>query len=1374
MRSTRLWQLRVSLRVLEDGHGTQVENLGRRWAELDAARSGTVTGLATELLKKTISSLQECAPALTSSGVPSPKPAAPSLADFPPFLSSKESAQRIWRSLRRQRVQWQDALALLPWQLLTLTPAQQQFLRSRVARSPERVIRLVLAAWDLHEDAALVQQYRSLRRAAYMVEYARLVSAALRERPALPNGLLPVPYSVMQHGYALGRRSPQDAKIALELSKHMTLLGREALPRRAEESLVLSHVTLEGLVGEWQAALSIVLHSRAVRPSAREGMERYVRSLTMRQITPPIVSPVQLEQSHRSSASLHGNAEAGFRNDSISTARLGSQNSRHPEDTSIDWVKGLRAFITKEPHAQTYPDARKVLDSLPPEVKEDRMYLLLASTVLQCCVRRMFAGTLTRRVVSCINKADWVMALALTCAAQYYDVAAPLIPCAAKTSSDAPPRALDLPSDLRAYVTAAQRLKQERLPIGAAPSSLSATSATALAYPEALAHALAATSPATWRTLLLSCPHTTLPTRLRYFLLAACDEAGDSTVLERPSEGLHTRSEIECCTFQSRTASRLVCAAAERRNQQYFFKVIPASVRAHHFERSPLTNAPTLNFRSDSQRLDVSAAAAADDTQSVAHDFSHTANSRPTGSILGGGSRTLLSARLQSWRHQVATTPEECARLLSDVSLYLRETHTIEGVAVPANQKPRLTEEFFLKCIAALTASGVVQLSSSERFHWPLAVFKAARLLRVSIDASLVALTTRTIPSMFVDQTSLALPPILNAYTLVGDWKAGLQLCTRLLRKHRSGELRIDSDTPRVGTPQTHKFTAPPPTLLEAMAQVGYASPAAAAVRHWNALESVILSTDASPQSERSCSLALLLLELHQFHDDRQLCDEVRHACKRESLGGAQQKLSCTSRSRMLLGAAFCLLSSEAALRRVLRAAGKEKARAPDVDAHGLQRLLRVLGAPDAALILAAEAREGRCAQEHWLCKEMSRSDTTADVIGDLARLRPFSATLSALRFYKLAAAAHDLVGCLKALVRLVERASDCAYPDVLLLALLRLLRSILSHGGLLSESVVRRALGESEAPAVLPHPVALTLAYMLFNRMQEMERLSLPLKDARRALRRAFEADLSEGATVAGSSGADRTGKPPAPPCAVWTVLGLLHSTTSSVLQVPVPASFTSDLLSRVMETSGSADWVAALLFFRNLRHPTMQERMLLVCALRHCGVAATSILLSQHRFLRDCPEQVVIWANEAGGHSKWVQSLALLESVQESVRSETAAEAKQDSTKSSDSVNTPEALLSPVVVTIIHGWNADERLRCGELLRRQGFIVMRSTTNGKSLHDARVSDMANARVQQQTEAILQLLKENPASAVSSINGSPPALDTAHAGLMAARQSRQ
>ncbi|KAG5468416.1 hypothetical protein LSCM1_02396 [Leishmania martiniquensis] len=1360
MRSSRLGRLRVSLVSRDGSHFIQAETLHRRWAEVDAARSATLTGPATELLRETIAALQASAPTPTLPSIASSDLGSSPLSAPPPLLHSRESAELIWRSVRRQQVQWQEALALLPWQLLAMTPAQQQFLSSHVLRAPWRVASLALAAWDVHEDAALVQQYRSLKSATYMVEYARLVAAALRERPLLPSGLLPVPYGVMQHGYALGRRSPQDAKIALTLSKHMALLGRDALTREAEERLVLSHAALEGLAGQWEAALRTVRNSRAVRLSAREGVARYAQALTTQHLNPA------LAQSHSPSVSQHGDAQVSALGDKTAAAGFAPDVKRHGEDASSDWVKALHAFLTKEPRIQTYPDARQLLGSLPPEVREGRAHLLLASAVLRCCAQRMFPGTLTRRVSSCIAKADWTMALTLTCAAQYYDVAAPLIPFAKKGGADGATDEADIPPDLRVYMTAVNRLTRKELPAASASSPLSATAAAALTYPEALAYALTATSPATWRTLLLFCPHTSPQTRLRYFLLAACFAAGLTTIPELASESSSAGGLIECCTFESRAVSRLVCAAAEQRNQQYFFKVIPASLRAHHFERSPLTNTPLEASPPEAEGRGLSGGSVTGDGASTAQVIRKWDGETPAELSLSRGSVMPARLRLRAWRHRTAATPTDCTQLLADVSLYLRATHSVEGILMRADRRPRLTEELFLKTLAALAASGVVQLPLTERFHWPLAVLKVARLLRVSVDASLVAWTTCTLPSVFVDRARLALPSILGTHTLLGDWKAGLQLCARLLRKAQSGEVEIGEEALLADKPAARKPNMMSPTLLEAMAQVGYASPAAVAVRHWKTLAA---SSRVSLQSKGPCALPLLLLELQQFGDERQLSEEVRHACARESLGSSQEKLQCLSRRRMLLGAAFSLLDSEATLRRVLRAMRKEKARAADMDAYGLQRLLRVLPSKEAAQVLVEEAREGRCAHEHWLCEEMSRADLAADDAGSLARLRPSSTTLSALRFFKDAAAVHDAVGCLKGLVRLAERASECPYPDVLLLSLLRLLRLFLSHDKLISASLAAPELARGEAPAVL------ALAYKLFNRMQEIQRLSLPLKGARCVMRRASVAHLSKAHTV---SDARDVGMPKAPaaPCAVLAVLGVLHSTASSALQVPVPASFTSHLLSRVVETSGAADWLTALLFFKNLRHPTMRERVLLVRALRHCGAAATQILLSHRRFLSECPDQIVIWANEAGGPSKWLQSVALLERAARWERFTTALEAGAEQDKS-DSTGAASALglpLAPSVVAIIHGWNAAERRRGGELLRRHGFITMGSEAVGKSLDDARVTETMDAQVQRQTEALLQLLKMKSSFAEPCTDVPPPLPDAADSELTAEPQRHE
>ncbi|KAK7195910.1 hypothetical protein NESM_000523700 [Novymonas esmeraldas] len=1285
MRGVALGSTRLSRAVADDVSSLLTPELRRRWAELVAAPPATATAAASALLRDTIAALrapsEDVAPSLTTSGdVAAEASPSPSPSPLLSLLGSRKSSQGVWHVLRRQRVAWQEALELLPLQLRGMNAVQRQYLSSRVSRTPSRVFGLAVAAWDVHDDAALVQQYRALKRTSYVVEYARLLSGALRERPALPGGLLPVPYSVMLHGYELGRCSPRDAAMALEVSKHVTLMGRHALTRGAEERLVLAHATLEGLRGDWAAALDVVRRSRAVRLSACRGVQRHLRTASSQQPTShPVVSAPT----------------------TVSTAATTTPAASH-----AGWAAAIAAFLAREPVAQTYPDARRLLADLPPAVREGRGYVLLASAVLQRSARRMFAGTLTRRLHGFVSQADWTSALSLACAADCYDLAAPLLQFATQGSGGGSgvASAMDVPPELRTFNSTVAALLRG----GAASTStaLSAATAAGLTPAEALAHAITSTSSATWRTLLLSCPHAASPARLRYLLLAACRQTGSATALEGDGDSPLAGDRVECCTFASRALSRLVCAAAERRNQQYFFRVLPAAARAHHFALSPLTGTPIIEQR---------------------HSGEDMTSAGVTVTAPGpGGMDAAARVRLRAWQHQTATSPEECAQLMADLCAYLAATHTVESGGLAPQSGPRLTENTFLSAVAALAAGGVVQLPATARFHWPLAVFKAARLLRVSIDATLVASAVRVIPSTAADRAGVALPLVFGAYTLLGDWQAGLQLCARLLRKRESGVVELEPGVRRGGgggrdRPQTHKFTASAPTLLEAMAQVSYAMPPAEAVRHLHTLDALDTPASAVHDSRDTTSLALLILELLQRRDERELCEEVRRVSELErGRRGAQVRLGAVSRRRMLLGAAFSLLDGEAALRRVLHAAGLRVARSADLDAHGMQRLLRVLPSADAARVLTAEAEEGRCAQQHWLCSVMSRVDLSSDAVIGLARLRPSSPMLSAVRFFVVAAAAHDLVGCLRGLVRFADLVVECPCQEPVLLALLRLLRRFLSDEVLLTASVVT-----GEGGAAGPHPAGLALVFRLFNRLQEVPPLSVPLKAARRLLR---------GVSV----GPDPT------PVAVWTVAATLHFAASNALQVPVPAAFTSQLLSRVAAMDLPANWRAVLLLFHHLRRPTMQERVLLVRALRHCGGAATQILLRHSRFLRGCPEQVVVWADEASGSSKWQRSVALLEH---------AALDRDARDSPGDGACTTSSPLSPIVLSIVRGWNVDERRRCGELLRRQGFIAAERAAEGTVLDSARVHHVTDERVRAQTEAILHLLQQLPAAADATNN---------------------
>lgn len=1313
MRGSRRLLLQRSRAVLDGPPTSRLRDLEHRWAEVAAAKPATATAQAAQLLTETVSALEKApVAALATPPGNSPKTeaaASPSPAPALSLLSSREGTELVWGALRRQRVRWQDALRLLPFQVATLTPVQGHYLKTHAAKAPWKASAYAVAAWDTHDDAALVRQYHAMKKATNVVAFARLVSAALRERPSLPGGLLPMPYGVLLHGYALGRDTVPAAQVALAMSKHVTLLGRAALSREAAERLVLSHAALQGRVGQWQAALEAVRGSREVRLSSRERLERYVSALDagvaeVSAATPPLVTSASVPDMRHSSEHLR-----------VAPGQVGDE-----------WPPEVRTFLAQSLQAQTYREAHLVLQRVPRcTTAVDEGFLAMAAAMLQCCARRMYAGTLTRRLTAFAGRGDWAMGIALACAAQCYDVAAPLLHRAAFTG--------ELPPDLRQYlatVAALERQAAQQQTHHVSPSPpLSESEAAALSYPAALAHALTTTSSAARRTLLRFSPHAAAPGRLRFFLLAASDAAAE---VEGGAD-IH----VECCTFHSRPVSRLVCAAADRRNQQYFFRVIPASTRAHHFERSPLTNVP----------MEPSAGHTNDAAVSEGEGELEAAAPSPPLSAAAAAART----RVQDWMQGApVATPQDCTRLLTDLAAHLRATHTLEvDVLATRSRRPRLTEIVFLRCVAAISAAGIVQLPPTERFHWPLAVFRTAALLRVPLDASRVSAAARALPSVHVDRARLALPVILGAHTLLGDWQAGLRLCTRLLRKEGEGGLALH---PGARQSHAHKFTAPPPSLLDAMAQVGYAVPmAAAALRHWGSLSAASRGGTAP-----TCALPVLLRELRQQRDARQLCAELRDARARDRHGGARDPVEGLFRRRMLVGAAFSLLDSEPTLRRVLQAAGAERAHAADLDAHGLQRLLRVLPHDDVARVLAAEAVEGRCAHEHWICDELGRPGVAVATVTRLVRLQPYSPTLSALRGYHEAAAQQEALACLRALVRLAEGLAECPYQEILLLSIIRLLRAFLADDALLSAcatpSLLPSTAADVAASGSAPRPQsALSLAFRLFNRMQEVPRLSVPLRHARQVARRAVSPPpLQEDASEAPTTAAPRAG-----PCAVWAVLAALHAASSRAVQLPVPAAFTSHLLSRIVGTCDAVDWPAALLVFRQLRRPTLQERASLVRALRRSGAAAVPALLSQRLFVRGVPEQVVVWADPAGGESRWLLSLSLLERAQVAVETPQSG-AVADATATPARLDDTATLLAPEVVAIVRRWNGVEALRCAKLMRRLGLLVMPHDVGGDdTLAGARVAEMSEARARAQTAALLQLLKARVDKA------SPPAAET-------------
>jgi hypothetical protein len=818
--------------------------------------------------------------------------------------------------------------------------------------------------------------------------------------------------------------------------------------------------------------------------------------------------------------------------------------------------------------------------------------------------------------------------------------------------------------------------------------------------------------------------------------------------------------EIDCCTFQSSALSRLVCGAASEKRRRYFCKVIPASMRVHHFCVSSPSEIPT---RTQAEKLPGGVVAAAGEVSGLPATKADVVAS--------------AHGQLQRWRQQVASTPAACAVLLSDLSTFLRATHAVEGVPVAggSHAKPRLTEEVFLRCVAILTAWGTVQLPATERFHWPLQVLKAACLLRVVLDATLVSSATRSVPSLFADHATLALPAMLTAHTLLGNWQAGLQMCVRLERKEKQGAIHFTTSR-KVKKPQTDRYRAPPPSLEEAMAQVGYGAPQQLAIKHWAALDAL---SSVSATTDGSASFPLMLVELKQFHDTRQLREEVR----RNSTPSAPHmrmnaRLERLSRRRMLLGAAFALLNDAVMLQYVVHASGQRRVRAEDLDVHGLQRLLSVLPAATASRVLAMEAAAGRCAQEHWLLSCISHPElVSAKEASRLARLRPTSAALSAACCFRAAAEETKPVRCLQSLRRLSEIAVDSPARRALLLCIARLLRAFLSNDDLLQACVqasARREFSEtkpngttatSHAAAAIAK-AALQQSQMLFNRLQEVEQLSGALKHARRVVRSTIHVPGDE-ATLPSTA----THPPSSTPCAAWVLLSSLQVTTSRALHLPIPAAFTSRLF---MCAADTADWRAALFLFNELRCPTDAERVALVRALRLCGATATPVLLSHRRFMRHLPEQLMLWADEAAGPLKWERSIALLTSTQPrsvevqepqphasdttgpqgtppTAEEETRAEGRQGGT-TSETTSAAMNLLSTVVQTAVVNWNADECFRAAQLLHRQGFIRL-SAKAGRSLTDVRVVEN-DVHARRQVEEIIKLLQRRTATAEGAATG--------------------
>ncbi|KEG10633.1 hypothetical protein DQ04_03481030 [Trypanosoma grayi] len=308
---------------------------------------------------------------------------------------------------------------------------------------------------------------------------------------------------------------------------------------------------------------------------------------------------------------------------------------------------------------------------------------------------------------------------------------------------------------------------------------------------------------------------------------------------------------------------------------------------------------------------------------------------------------------------------------------------------------------------------------------------------------------------------------------------------------------------------------------------------------------------------------------------------------------------------RRVLGACCALLQSSESMCMVVRAAKTSAFSSLDVDEHGLTRLLRVLPWELAVTAVTDLQERGEVVEELWILAVCTKPSIPLDSIKKLVAWLPYSTLLHAVLVYQEAGGQGDLCMAVKAIARyqtvmLTEYWSSDAYlrPFVLLL-----------------KDVLLRFDDEAwERISLWP------IVRRMFNKIVEESRFTHLGRKGRNSIPLALREDG---------------------PCAAQMITGFLYHQLSRTLQVPISASITSRLLRSVaLRTS---DHQSALHFFKSLKHPSDEERRLLVFALRDTDDAMT-VLLNTGRFVRPRPDQVLLWSDQRLGEERWRESLKLL----------------------------------------------------------------------------------------------------------------------------------
>ncbi|CCW60759.1 unnamed protein product [Phytomonas sp. EM1] len=1141
------------------------------------------------------------------------------------LLGQPRSSALIWKTLRRHRVPWKDTCALMSLQLAVLPAHQQEYLKRRGKSRPWSFSRLVLESWEMG-DPDLLGVFRLLLRCRTVVSFAQEVSAALRGRPQL-HEVLPVPWNVLQHLYELG--------IAARPNPRESHQSRSSSSAPDDALLALNLCKQLALAG--RESLSTTTRERLVMGYARlhahsGGWEEALSIVRSSDVVRLSTKVSFARHVHRRSLSAKPDLTAREAPEAVIAAPNWRQAlqvlDRFPDndDARLDFLSRADV-IAGSSQSPSWCECLSIFSKVSPA---KQMYSVLRKSVLARIPHEnpkfiVIMADALQHVGQRMYPGTFARRLEVLRKKGFWAEAVALA-CGAQcydlASTLTPhlrtPTTYELPVDLITYEKDVLALLEARIEGRVPPRACGSN--TPSNKPQVDVNQL------TYPQLLARALYGDWRGILQSSAALSNSRLRSLLAAKRISEdGLNDVGAVECHVFANNDIMQLVLSCAPARDLKYFFKVIPS------------VTAATLRRKLAGPSLDPKAVSPLDAYRS----------------FLGSSTKV--------------ATMEDCHAMCDLIVNYLR---------MHARRAPCSRETLLLRELARCCAQGRVKLTSSDTCGLALGFLKACKSLRCRPEATTACKAFVSIPSPKLDIHLPAMTVGVNALNLLGKWQAVASVYARWCRKQCEGVL---PDPPSRQHVVTHPVSDEREQLVDVFARIVYYTPHHQQIewarRIWreqrskfNILLQELLVGDTRETSRILHATAALLGQGRNEHRSTQkrLSPRVKEALVLEK--------------KKLLGASFCTLHTEIALRRVVRACGKERVEPHDIDEHGFQRLLKVLSGRDAAeAILSLHEENAETVEDLWLISVMASPDVSAEQLGRLRAARPYSALVSSAFIITSGLLQNNPTAALKGLLRLVMISEISDSQRSLCTAIAKLIQRMCE-----SEEVVSALKGATNTEENQ------RLARAIYNRLLESSILVKSLKHDRKSLTMLLKNPEALSPLL---------------------MLGYLHHVLNRSLQHPIKASFSSHMLR--MASTHTRDWMSAIYFFKCIRSPTLEERCLVVRASRGCP-DATSYLVSCRRFLEGCPEQVVVWCDERiNPDEKWRVSLRLFEATTRAMS--LPRDPADKSTVSSEEVNhdnvspthwdTSESILQG----LLSQWSHLDCVRALELLRRAGFVRSR-----------------------------------------------------------------